>query len=43
VNAQLPEAEFATEVDSDQPVVVERSIYFADMQGGTNSIGIPKS
>ena len=40
-NALAPDEDVSTEVDSDVPVVAERSLYFADMQGGTNSIGIP--
>ena len=40
-NALAPDEDVSTEVASDVPVVAERSLYFADMQGGTNSIGIP--
>jgi len=41
-NRLVPDADISTEVDSDQPVVVESSMYLADMQGGTNTIGIPQ-
>jgi hypothetical protein len=42
MNGILPDTAFSTKVESDQPVVVERSMYFNDWKGGTNSMGIPR-
>jgi hypothetical protein len=42
VNAELPRQAFSTRVASDQPIVVERSVYFSAGSGGTNSLGIPR-
>ena len=42
MNDILPDTAFSTKVESDQPVVVERSMYFNDWRGGTNSMGIPR-
>lgn len=40
VNALLPGRPLSARVTADQPVVVERSMYLNDGQGGTNTIGI---
>jgi hypothetical protein len=42
MNDILPDTAFSTKVQSDQPVVVERSMYFSNWQGGHSSIGIPR-
>ncbi|HEX2922561.1 MAG TPA: hypothetical protein VHS28_00855, partial [Chloroflexota bacterium] len=42
MNGILPDTAFSTKVVSDQPIVVERSMYFNDWKGGTNSMGIPR-
>ena len=42
VNAEVPNARLSAKVSSTQPVVVERSTYFKDGAGGTNSLGIPR-
>lgn len=42
VNDLLPDAEASTKVEADGPVVVERSMYFANGQGGTGALGIPR-
>ena len=42
MNDILPDTAFSTHIESDQPVVVERSMYFSDWRGGTNSMGIPR-
>jgi hypothetical protein len=42
VNAELPHQAISTRVASDQPIVVERSVYFSAGSGGTNSLGIPR-
>lgn len=42
MNSILPDTAFSTRVQSDQPIVVERSMYFSDWSGGHNSMGIPK-
>lgn len=40
-NQDLPaNSAFATQISSDQPLVAERSIYFADDQGGHNVMGV---
>jgi hypothetical protein len=39
VNATAPDKTVASRVTSDRPVVVERSTYFNDGSGGTNSMG----
>ena len=39
-NAEVPNAAISTRVRADQPVVVERSMYFNDMAGGTNAMGV---
>lgn len=41
MNSILPNTPFSTRVRSDQPVVVERSMYFSDWWGGHSSMGIP--
>ncbi|MHB0870533.1 MAG: hypothetical protein ACYC66_09465 [Chloroflexota bacterium] len=41
MNNILPNTPFSTRVRSDQPVVVERSMYFSDWSGGHSSMGIP--
>lgn len=40
-NQLLPAVAFSTVVSSDQPVVVERAMYFNNNSGGTVSLGIP--
>ena len=42
MNAILPDTAFSTRVQSDQPVVAERSMYFSDWKGGHSSMGIPR-
>jgi hypothetical protein len=42
VNAEVPNAALSVRVSSDQPIVVERSSYFSNGSGGTNSLGIPR-
>jgi hypothetical protein len=42
VNTVVPDTALSTKVSSDQPIVVERSMYFNDFAGGHNSMGIPK-
>ena len=42
MNDILPNTAFSTRVESDQPVVVERSMYFNDWKGGHSSMGIPR-
>lgn len=42
MNSLLPDTAFSTRVQSDQPVVAERSMYFADWKGGHSSMGIPR-
>ena len=39
VNAEVPDAAVVTHVTADQPIVVERSIYF-NGSGGTNALGM---
>ncbi len=41
VNEAIPSGRFGTRVDSDQPIVVERSMYFASGRGGHNTAGSP--
>ena len=41
MNSILPDTSFSTRIQADQPVVVERSMYFSDWLGGHNSMGIP--
>jgi thermitase len=43
VNQVLPGVAFSTIVSSDQPVVVERVMYFNNMSGGTAALGIPSA
>ena len=42
VNNVVPNSALSTKVESDQPIVVERSMYFNDFKSGHNSMGIPK-
>ncbi len=42
VNQIISSSAISTLVQSDHPIVAERSSYFADNSGGTNSMGIPK-
>lgn len=42
MNDVLPDTAFSTRVQSDQPVVAERSMYFSDWKGGHSSMGIPR-
>jgi hypothetical protein len=42
VNSIVPDSALSTKVASDQPIVVERSMYFNDFKSGHNSMGIPK-
>jgi hypothetical protein len=42
MNDILPNAAFSTRIQSDQPIVAERSMYFNDWTAGHNSMGIPK-
>lgn len=42
MNGILPDTAFSTRIESDQPVVAERSMYFHDWRGGHNSMGIPR-
>ncbi len=42
MNDILPNTAFSTKVQSDQPVVAERSMYFSDWKGGHSSMGIPR-
>lgn len=42
MNDILPDTAFSTRIESDQPVVVERSMYFNDWTAGHNSLGIPR-
>ncbi|HEX9014641.1 MAG TPA: DUF5719 family protein, partial [Chloroflexota bacterium] len=42
VNNVVPNTALSTKVASDQPIVVERSMYFSDWKGGHNAMGIPK-
>lgn len=42
MNDILPDTAFSTKVESDQPIVAERSMYFSDWRGGHSSMGIPK-
>jgi hypothetical protein len=39
VNALMPGVAFATDITSDQPIVVERAMYFNGGEGGTDSLG----
>ena len=41
MNSILPDTSFSTRIQSDQPIVVERSMYFSDWLGGHSSVGIP--
>ncbi|MCL4458602.1 MAG: glycosyl hydrolase family 18 protein [Chloroflexi bacterium] len=41
VNTIVLNAAFSTEVESTQPIVAERSMYFARQQGGHSSLGTP--
>lgn len=40
-NRVIPNAALSARVDASAPVVVERSMYFSNGDGGTNTIGIP--
>ncbi|MBI2755200.1 MAG: hypothetical protein HYX52_00665 [Chloroflexi bacterium] len=40
VNAEVPNAAVSTLVTTDQPVVAERSMYWNDMAGGSNAVGV---
>lgn len=42
VNNVVPNSALSTKVESDQPIVVERTMYFNDFKSGHNSMGIPK-
>jgi hypothetical protein len=42
MNDILPNTAFSTRIQSDQPIVAERSMYFNDWNAGHNSMGIPK-
>jgi hypothetical protein len=42
MNDILPNTAFSTRIQSDHPIVAERSMYFNDWTGGHNSMGIPK-
>jgi len=42
MNQIVPDKSFSVQVDSDQPVVVERSQYWDKNQGGTNSPGLTR-
>jgi len=42
MNDILPDTAFSTRIESDQPVVAERSMYFSDWAGGHSSLGIPR-
>ena len=42
MNDILPRRRILHQVQSDQPVVAERSMYFNDWTAGHNSMGIPK-
>jgi len=39
VNSFMPDKAFSTDIRSDQPIVVERAMYFNGNRGGTDSIG----
>jgi len=41
INQVLPDAAFSTIVSSDQPVVVERVMYFNNNSGGTAALPSP--
>lgn len=41
VNKVVPAGKVGAKVESDQPIVVERSTYFAGGRGGTNVVGTP--
>ncbi len=41
VNAEVPNAAVSVRASSDKPVVVERSMYWDGLSGGTNTAGIP--
>jgi hypothetical protein len=43
MNQVLPGVAFSTIVSSDQPVVVERVMYFNNNSGGTAALGIPSA
>ena len=43
VNQVLPGVAFSTIVASDQPVVVERVMYFNNSSGGTAALGVPSA
>ncbi|MGI5837710.1 MAG: hypothetical protein ACOX87_14625, partial [Chloroflexota bacterium] len=40
-NQVIPNAALSARVDASSPIVVERSMYFSNGNGGTNTIGIP--
>lgn len=40
-NAEVPDAAISVRVRGDRPIVVERSMYWNDMAGGSNAIGVP--
>jgi hypothetical protein len=42
INDLLPRAEASMKLSSELPVVVERTMYFANGRGGTSSLGIPR-
>lgn len=42
VGVHVPDSSLSTVVTSDVPVVVERTMYFHDGQGGTNALGVPR-
>jgi hypothetical protein len=42
INDLLPGAEASVKLSSELPVVVERSMYFANGLGGTSSLGVPR-
>ena len=41
LNKAVPAGKLGAMVESDQPIVVERSTYFAGGRGGTNTVGTP--
>ncbi len=42
VNSIVPNSALSTKVESDQPIVVERTMYFNNFKSGHNSMGIAK-
>jgi hypothetical protein len=39
-NAEIPNVAISVRVRADQPVVAERSMYWNNMEGGSNTVGV---